>query len=426
MSYVNTGRGIIGQLRQVAVDVHGTRTPTGIVKPNDPSDPDYIAPVDNEETEAACPPSLVTINYDVIEPSSPYADVNLQVKANGTIVLDLFTNASGSFTVNAGQTISVEAYSTMPTTGDAATLHLNVQQDGSNIFDDTEPDMPPPDVHILMSFIATNDSVYDILAQAVATTTTTTTTTTTLLYFNVYTHETFRKDCTDDPDTTGTFVDYPVPAGTYTSTISQADADAQATADITANGQNNANTNGSCIPSDKGSTILIDYDTDTDADLCLYCGTGATSEVDEIVASTANGGPLQRPNDGTDPANCYILSSDKLTTANTRRFAINLAYFVTKYPGIDHFVFIMQGRSSSGMSVGGSYAMRDITEGHLIMVDTGGGVMEPAVSMGSSIPITYSSNIVGGADGTVGVGVGSPVLQLDYVYSTNTLTATTF
>jgi hypothetical protein len=45
---------------------------------------------------------------------------------------------------------------------------------------------------------------------------------------------------------TGSSVLYTVPAGKYTSTISQADADAQAQADVNANGQNNANNQGTC------------------------------------------------------------------------------------------------------------------------------------------------------------------------------------
>ncbi len=44
----------------------------------------------------------------------------------------------------------------------------------------------------------------------------------------------------------GSQVTYTVAAGKYTSTVSQADANSKATADINANGQNYANTNGSC------------------------------------------------------------------------------------------------------------------------------------------------------------------------------------
>jgi hypothetical protein len=54
----------------------------------------------------------------------------------------------------------------------------------------------------------------------------------------------------------GSSVLYTVPAGKYTSKISQADADAQAQADITANGQNNANAIGTCKTGPKG--VLLD------------------------------------------------------------------------------------------------------------------------------------------------------------------------
>lgn len=49
------------------------------------------------------------------------------------------------------------------------------------------------------------------------------------------------------PGYSGSQVIYTVPGGTYTSTVSQAEADAQATDDINANGQNYANTHGTCV-----------------------------------------------------------------------------------------------------------------------------------------------------------------------------------
>jgi len=47
---------------------------------------------------------------------------------------------------------------------------------------------------------------------------------------------------------TGSSVTYTVPAGSYGSDISQADADAQALNDLNTNGQIYANMNGSCTP----------------------------------------------------------------------------------------------------------------------------------------------------------------------------------
>lgn len=54
--------------------------------------------------------------------------------------------------------------------------------------------------------------------------------------------------------TTGTSVTYTVAAGAYTSTISPSDADTQAQADVSANGQNYANANGTCVFKSKALT----------------------------------------------------------------------------------------------------------------------------------------------------------------------------
>lgn len=54
--YLNTGRQVGSTLRQVTVYSDGSRVPTGVKKPNNPEDPDYIAYIDNPDTETACPP----------------------------------------------------------------------------------------------------------------------------------------------------------------------------------------------------------------------------------------------------------------------------------------------------------------------------------------------------------------------------------
>ncbi|MCX6207169.1 MAG: DUF5977 domain-containing protein [Bacteroidetes bacterium] len=58
---------------------------------------------------------------------------------------------------------------------------------------------------------------------------------------------------------TGSSVVYTVPAGTYTSAISQADADSKAQTDVSTNGQNNANTYGTCTSSSTPCTITMNY-----------------------------------------------------------------------------------------------------------------------------------------------------------------------
>lgn len=251
----------------------------------------------------------------------------------------------------------------------------------------------------------------------------------TIVYHNIREHQVFTKnDC--DSGSSGTAVDYVVPANTYTSIISQEDADNQALADIEANGQTYANTHGACLLDTLQSTILIDFQGDTGLDLCCYIDTVGVTENNNIVTSIANGGPLMYPNDGRDPATSYLLSSDKLAGPPVRRFGINIAYFISTYPAIDHFTFKIRGRSTtSSSSLSGSYAKRDITEGHLTLgvYDSGPPILYiPGVSSGSSSPSSFTTSVISGADGTVGITVGNLVLQLDYIVSTNTLTDTTF
>jgi len=64
------------------------------------------------------------------------------------------------------------------------------------------------------------------------------------VYFNTVKSGTYARACSTGG--TGSTVTYTVAAGTYRSGISQADADARAQNDVTTNGQNYANTNGTC------------------------------------------------------------------------------------------------------------------------------------------------------------------------------------
>lgn len=225
---------------------------------------------------------------------------------------------------------------------------------------------------------------------------------------------------------TGTTVEIKIAAGVYTSYVSQADADNQA--QVAA--QDEANTTGTCLINSKLSTLEIDYLTDVTSDLCFFVQTPGLAETGVIATGTAEtpSGPLQVPNDGRDPSQCYILSSDKLTSATPAwRFAANLAYFISKYigGGIPSITFRIQGRDTSAVAVSLSWAARDITEGVLVMNGTVGARI-PGVSFGSSVPTTVGSNIGAGADGTVGTGVGAPVLDLIYTFGTNAVTTVTY
>jgi len=90
-------------------------------------------------------------------------------------------------------------------------------------------------------------------------------------YYNVQMQDTFvRNDC--PAGYTGSGVTYTVPAGKYSSTISQNDADGKALADIAANGQAYANVHGYC-------TKQLDfYDQFDSSDELAYYSTGVGSD----------------------------------------------------------------------------------------------------------------------------------------------------
>jgi hypothetical protein len=222
----------------------------------------------------------------------------------------------------------------------------------------------------------------------------------------------------------GTTVPISIAANTYfAGTQIAADALAQAAA------QAQANATGTCLVDSTKSTILVDYLTDTTADLCGYVKTAALSETNIIVTGTIESpsGPLQLPNDGRDPATCWILSSDKLTGgAPAWRFGINLAYFIQKYTGILTSIdFEIRGRSGSAIAPSMSYGVRNISEGVLELVGSVGSKI-PAVTFGSSSPITVTTHIGAGANGTVGIAVGAPILTITYNFTTDAVSVVTY
>lgn len=113
--------------------------------------------------------TLARLNYTVIEPADPYSDVNLQIKVNGTIVVEQDTSGSGTIYMPVGATVTCEAQGVQPSTGSNPQLHLNAKKNTVDFFDDTIPNNPPPTTDMIAGpFTVTVLSVYDILAQATA------------------------------------------------------------------------------------------------------------------------------------------------------------------------------------------------------------------------------------------------------------------
>lgn len=361
----------------------------------------------------------VNVPYSLSEQVTPFADANLNITVNGILVKTVNNTETGSINALEGDVVIFTAFGELAPTGPNPKLHMKVTVDGSTYYENTIADNPPPTVS-MDSTALTLATGHTYLCEVDSFTDP--------IYGNVaIVNEPYRRnDCTSGES--GTTVPINIAANTYTSTISQADADAQAQA-AAQDMANDPITGGSCLVDSTLSTLLIDYQTDTDADLCAYVKTTGLSESDILVTGTSEipSGPLQLPNDGRNPATCFILSSDKLLSASPAwRFGINLAYFIQKYTGVLTSIdFEIRGRTITAHSVGGSYAARDISEGVLEFVGVPGQML-PAVTMGSSSPIGYSTNVTGGADGTVGLTVGSPILTLTYDFTTNAITAVTY
>lgn len=360
-----------------------------------------------------------TIIVDVTEQAVSFADVNVSTSDNGTVIGTIFSTGTVTYSIPAGHIFNSLTYADNPSTGIDPTFTTEIKKDGVTVFG---PTTIPSDTGATLSYTTTvvSGSTYHVIASSTANP---------IGYSNVRQHQVFVKnDCSGGHS--GTSVDYVVPAGTYTSSISQVDADNQALTDISTNGQAYANTNGTCLVSSLASTLLIDYLGDDSADLCCYIDTAGVTESNNIVTATINGGPLIYPNDGRDPAEAVLLSSDHHDgTPPSLRFGVNVAYLIAAYPSIDHFTFIIRGRTIGGILTSLSYGLRNVSEGYLTLTQFDAGpppLYIPGVSSGSSSPISVSTHVPSGADGTVGITVGSPILQLDYIVSTNVLTATTF
>ena len=222
---------------------------------------------------------------------------------------------------------------------------------------------------------------------------------------------------------TGTYVTYTVAADTYTAST-QEDADALAQADIDANGQNYADTNGICLANTVNAIISVDMYNDDYLDVCAYIDTPGVAESGNIAAR--NGLNFYLP---TDPAaSAYMLASDNIDQPTLkRRFTFNIGKLIAQYPddvAIPEFIFKIRGRSASAGLKDGAYQEEypDVT---MIMGGSPGSYVPSTTPTGGPPPVTWSANVIGGGDGTVGVSVGAVILTFTYNRATNVVTLTT-
>jgi hypothetical protein len=137
-----------------------------------------------------------------------------------------------------------------------------------------------------------------------------------LLFYNETQSQTFtRNNC--GPCETGSQVTYTVPANTYSSTVSVEAANQLALNDIAANGQNYANTNGTCTGT--SVTLTTQNTTNIAGFTAVYTNTATGQVYSFVVPST---GPA---NIGCLPAGTYSLTISKPNNILTTAFDIGCA-----------------------------------------------------------------------------------------------------
>lgn len=111
------------------------------------------------------------LNIENIEAATPYGDSNIQVKLNGVPLVTINGSGTGAspYSIDPGVTVSSEAFAELPTTGSSATLNLNVKDGVTVLFNDTEPNNPPPTVSIVYPFTSIEGHTNYITATSTAT-----------------------------------------------------------------------------------------------------------------------------------------------------------------------------------------------------------------------------------------------------------------
>lgn len=218
----------------------------------------------------------------------------------------------------------------------------------------------------------------------------------------------------------GSYVTYTVPANKYfAGTLSEANT--LASNDMTANGQNFANTNGVCLANTINAVISVDMYNDDGLDVCGFIDTPGVSESGNIVAR--NG---QNFYSSTDPAaSAFMLASDNIAQPTLkRRFLFNIGKLIAQYPNaiaIPEFIFRIKGRSSTAGVKTGVW-QREYPDVTMVMTGSPGSYIPTTSPSGGPPADSWSANVSGGGDGSVGIAVGSVILTFIYNRATNTIT----
>lgn len=175
------------------------------------------------------------------------------------------------------------------------------------------------------------------------------------------------------------------------------------------------------LPADATGIFVVDVYDDAGLNICGYVNTPGTTPYQIAVYVGNNFEPPSVP-----PESCWVLASDAVVSGSLRRrFEFNIAALLSTYPSMTSFDFVIAGRTTSSGTINGQYNRKGAAAGMMIMTGSPGTYL-PSTSGTTNIDIVVYSGkaIVGGADGTYGLGVGAVIMTFTYDVVAKTITVT--
>lgn len=366
---------------------------TGVTKPNDPTDVDYVPPVYDG---VDCSPVIPDPDPDPFT-FAPVNGATLDVDYTSPVAVITGINVPVSISVNTGfYAINGGPFVNTPGTvvnNDYIELRIKSSADVSTSVS----------MIVTVSSYATN---FVVTSEASSS------------FGNQEQRQTFqRNDC--GPGSSGTYFEYIIPAGMYTAET-QEDANNEALADIAANGQNVTNSpeNASCIADTVISTFVIEVDGDGAIDCCLYIDTPGVIESGNIVCRGQNFYEA-----GSMPENAYMLASDNISGPTTRRFETGIGKLINLYPdatAVPQFIYKLRGRSNYVGSINGHYALKFPNQ-KMTMTGAPGSYIPSITPAGGPAKTPWGGTVLNGADGSIGLTVGAVIKTFTYDRASNTI-----
>lgn len=107
------------------------------------------------------PPQSRSLVWSNTEQAIDYIDVNLQIKEDGTIIVDEFGNNTGEVIVTENRSISVQTYC-IDESQPGSQITLTVKENGINIYNDSTPAVPG--AALIFPFTVKVDSDYEVIS----------------------------------------------------------------------------------------------------------------------------------------------------------------------------------------------------------------------------------------------------------------------